>query len=333
MVVELSQVLKLLDVVKSHQSNGKSKRQEVKKDFELRKIDKGLEYPIYEENEKFCLQTKIVIGENDDLVLTDLGEQILLLINSKEKLNELVIRECLLKGDFSNKIIPVLAQFNVDENNDLWYEKKSLTQLFDDTNFLHILYDVELLIRWETDVKLNSKFHENESIIIQRKKKRKQSQADIEESLKIQKKIGQIGEKIVLKFEKNRLREAGCIDEAEHVDQISEDWANRGYDIESFDGDSPELQPDRFIEVKSSTGKKFSIFWSENEIEVAQELGERYWIYFVSEIDIDNETSPNIPEMIQDPFNKIDPLNINPENTEFDKKWESIHITKKTEEN
>ena len=30
---------------------------------------------------------------------------------------------------------------------------------------------------------------------------------------------------------------------------------------------------------------------------------------------------------------KINPLNINPENTEFDKKWESIHITKKTEEN
>ena len=50
------------------------------------------------------------------------------------------------------------------------------------------------------------------------------------------------------------------------------------------------------------------------------ELGKRYWIYFVSEIDIENKTSPNIPEMIQDPFNRIDPLNINPENTEFDKK-------------
>ena len=37
--------------------------------------------------------------------------------------------------------------------------------------------------------------------------------------------------------------------------------------------------------------------------------------------------------MIQDPFNRIDPLNINAENTEFDKKCESIHITKKTEEN
>ena len=332
MVIELSQVLKLLGVVKSHQNNGKSKRQQVKKDFELRKIDRGLEYPVYEENEKFCLQTKIITHENDDLVLTDLGDQILL-IDSKEKLNELIISECLLKGDFSNKIIPALAQFNVDENNELWYEKKSITQLFDSTDFLHILYDVELLVKGETDVRLNSKFHENESITIQRKKKRKQSQGDIDDSLKIQKKIGQIGEKIVLKFEKNRLKEAGCVDEAEHVDQISEDWANKGYDIDSFDGNSPELQPDRFIEVKSSTGKKFSVFWSENEIEVARELGEKYWMYFVSEIDIDNETSPNIPEMIQDPFNKIDPLNINPENTEFDKKWESIHITKKTEEN
>ena len=332
MVIELSQVLKLLGVVKSHQNNGKSKRQQVKKDFELRKIDRGLEYPVYEENEKFCLQTKIITHENDDLVLTDLGDQILL-IDSKEKLNELIIRECLLKGDFSNKIIPALAQFNVDENNELWYEKKSITQLFDSTDFLHILYDVGLLVKGETDVRLNSKFHENESITIQRKKKRKQSQGDIDDSLKIQKKIGQIGEKIVLKFEKNRLKESGCSYEAEHVDQISEDWANKGYDIDSFDGNSPELQPDRFIEVKSSTGKKFSVFWSENEIEVARELGKRYWIYFVSEIDIENKTSPNIPEMIQDPFNRIDPLNINPENTEFDKKWESIHITKKTEEN
>ena len=332
MVIELSQVLKLLGVVKSHQNNGKSKRQQVKKDFELRKIDRGLEYPVYEENEKFCLQTKIITHENDDLVLTDLGDQILL-IDSKEKLNELIIRECLLKGNFSNKIIPALAQFNVDGNNELWYEKKSITQLFDSTDFLHILYDVELLVKGETDVRLNSKFHENESITIQRKKKRKQSQGDIDDSLKIQKEVGQIGEKFVLKFEKNRLKEAGCVDEAEHVDQISEDWANKGYDIDSFDGNSPELQPDRFIEVKSSTGKKFSVFWSENEIEVARELGKRYWIYFVSEIDIENKTSPNIPEMIQDPFNRIDPLNINPENTEFDKKWESIHITKKTEEN
>ena len=81
----------------------------------------------------------------------------------------------------------------------MWCRKKSITQLFDSTDFLHILYDVELLVKGETDVRLNSKFHENESISIQRKKKRKQSQGDIDDSLKIQKEVGRIGEKFVLK--------------------------------------------------------------------------------------------------------------------------------------
>ena len=74
MVIELSQVLKILDVVKSHQKNGTSKQKEVRKDFELRKIDKGLEYPNYADNENFCLETKIILKENDDLMLiTDHG--------------------------------------------------------------------------------------------------------------------------------------------------------------------------------------------------------------------------------------------------------------------
>ena len=41
MVIELSQVLKLLGVVKSHQNNGKSKRQQVKK--HLKNVKKQLE--------------------------------------------------------------------------------------------------------------------------------------------------------------------------------------------------------------------------------------------------------------------------------------------------
>ena len=333
MVIELSQVLKILDVVKSHQKNGTSKQKEVRKDFELRKIDKGLEYPNYADNENFCLETKIILKENDDLILTELGEQILLDKESKEKINELIIRKCFLKGNFSKKIMPILAQFHLDENNDLWYEKKSLTELFENTAFLGILYDVGLLVKDDASVKLNSKFYENESIIEYRKKKKRITQTQLEASLKIQKKIGQIGEKIVLEFERKRLEKDDCIEESKQVKQISDEWANKGYDIESFNGHSENLEPDRFIEVKGSTGKKFSIFWSQNEIEKAQELGEKYWIYFVSEIDLENESTPNDPEMIQDPFNRIDPLNINAENTEFDKKCESIHITKKTEEN
>ena len=97
------------------------------------------------------------------------------------------------------------------------------------------------------------------------------------------------------------------------------------------DDKSDDLIPDRFIEVKGTTGKNFSIFWSQNEIEAAQELGVKYWIYFVREIDVENETAPNEPEMIPNAFYEIDPFDNDPDNKEFVKKSESIHVTKRQE--
>ena len=44
------------------------------------------------------------------------------------------------------------------------------------------------------------------------------------------------------------------------------------------------------------------------------------------------ESSPEIPEMIQDPFIKIDPFSRNNENNNFNKKFESIHVTKNDDE-
>ena len=35
-------------------------------------------------------------------------------------------------------------------------------------------------------------------------------------------------------FERKRLEGEGCIEEANNVEQISQDWANKGYDVESF---------------------------------------------------------------------------------------------------
>ena len=32
----------------------------------------------------------------------------------------------------------------------------------------------------------------------------------------------------------------------------------------------------------------------------------KYWIYFISEIDLENEIAPNDPEMIRNPFYRID---------------------------
>ena len=73
--------------------------------------------------------------------------------------------------------------------------------------------------------------------------------------------------------------------EAEKVQQISVDFSNAGYDIESFVGKAENLErPDKFIEVKGTTAEQFRFFWSKNEIKQAQKLGNRYWIYFVANV-------------------------------------------------
>ena len=305
-------------------------RENVKRDFELQGITKGLEYPDYDSNERFCLDGGILKLENDELYFTKLGKILLENIDSTERFNDVFIKNFILKNNFSEIIIPILSEFHESDDEKLWYEKKEIVNLFERKDILPILYELGLLIKNGDQIVVNSIYQKNEIIKEQQTKKRKISQIQLEKTLEIEKKVGQIAEKIVLNFEKNRLEKDGYLKKAEKVEQISEDWANKGYDIESFDGPGEEILPDRFIEVKGTTGKNFSIFWSENEIKKAKELREKYWIYFVSEIDIENETSPKDPERIQDPFIDIDPYNNN-ENNDFNKKSESIHVTKNNE--
>ena len=100
---------------------------------------------------------------------------------------------------------------------------------------------------------------------------------------------------------------------------------------EFFGKESDDIFPDRFIEVKGTTGKKFSIFWSGNEIEKAKELGTEYWIYSVTEIDLstDLEKYAKEPEMIPDPYSKIRPFDENHPNDEYLKEQEKkFRVTK-----
>ena len=322
--------MKLIETIQFYQNNQVANRENVKRDFELQGITKGLEYPDYDSNERFCLDGGILKLENDELYFTKLGKILLENINSTERFNDIFIKNFILKNNFSEIIIPILSEFHESDDEKLWYEKKEIVNLFERKDILPILYELGLLIKNGDQIVVNSIYQKNEIIKEQQTKKRKISQIQLEKTLEIEKKVGQIAEKIVLNFEKNRLEKDGYLKKAEKVEQISEDWANKGYDIESFDGPGEEILPDRFIEVKGTTGKNFSIFWSENEIKKAKELREKYWIYFVSEIDIENETSPKDPERIQDPFIEIDPYNNN-ENNDFNKKSESIHVTKNNE--
>ena len=94
--------------------------------------------------------------------------------------------------------------------------------------------------------------------------------------------IGDIGEEVVFKCEKDRLLNSGCPELANRVEWVAKKGEKPGYDIRSFNEDGS----DRFIEVKSTKAKHHeSITITENEWRTARksELG-TYFLYFVTNV-------------------------------------------------
>ncbi|WP_273706584.1 MrcB family domain-containing protein [Leuconostoc mesenteroides] len=89
--------------------------------------------------------------------------------------------------------------------------------------------------------------------------------------------IGFLGEKIVLKYEKNRLsNDPDLSQRIEHVSQTKGDGL--GYDILSFDSQGNEI----FIEVKTTTqGKNTPFYMSSNEVSFANKHPDNYFLYRV----------------------------------------------------
>lgn len=91
--------------------------------------------------------------------------------------------------------------------------------------------------------------------------------------------VGKLGEEFAMRYEKWRLKEAGDLaDKVVHV-ALEDDGA--GFDIISFEPDGTE----RFVEVKSTTGKAESLFFvTDAELRRAKEVGERYVILRVFDL-------------------------------------------------
>jgi hypothetical protein len=86
--------------------------------------------------------------------------------------------------------------------------------------------------------------------------------------------LGLEGERLVLRFEHERLWRAGqrtLADRIEHVSQTRGDGL--GYDILSFEADGRE----RFVEVKTTRfGEMTPFFVSRNEVSTSGEIGDQY---------------------------------------------------------
>lgn len=133
---------------------------------------------------------------------------------------------------------------------------------------------------------------------------KKLSHEELKKLLEADEQLGLLAEEAVLVFERKRLEQLGRLLEADLVRKIGQLDVIAGYDIESFNGDTPELNPNRFIEVKASKQNRIRFFWSINEYEKAKELRDNYWIYFVGGFNETNKLKVN-PIMIQNPVKFI----------------------------
>jgi hypothetical protein len=136
-----------------------------------------------------------------------------------------------------------------------------------------------------------------DSIVI-KAKKRRITLTELQRRLDQQAEVGRQGELVALSYEQRRMKKHFRLSE---IGRVSEQFVNAGYDIISFDGEDSFVF-DRFIEVKTF-GEAMEFFWSENEVQVAQELGTRYWLYLVDRRSM--ETADFVPKMFQNPYQLV----------------------------
>lgn len=126
------------------------------------------------------------------------------------------------------------------------------------------------------------------------------TEQQLEKILMENRKIGAQAENAVVEFERKRLDKLGKPAQASMVKRISTLNAAAGYDVESFDGTSDDISPNRFIEVKATTGDEIRFYWSNNEMNVAKKKKEVYWIYMLKAFREDRPQD-SLPIMIQNP--------------------------------
>ncbi|MEZ8325480.1 DUF3883 domain-containing protein [Vibrio cyclitrophicus] len=96
--------------------------------------------------------------------------------------------------------------------------------------------------------------------------------------------LGNAGEELVLEYERKFLIENNLEHLVEELDHVATHDSGAGYDIKSFDVNGVE----KYIEVKTTRGSQTTPFYiSRNEVNKSSELGQKYWIYRVYNLNTD----------------------------------------------
>ena len=261
-------------------------------EIEQKSIDLGL---IRSKNTRLSLTNngnnllKLQVVKHDDVILDDLTEA------QQQFFVELIFSSPSLKIDLQN----IFSNFRIHHSKKIWfydYEKpnpdwnEELLNWLASCNFWNVV---------DNKLEVKQLYSKHVSKI---KKRTPVTQQHLEEIIKIEKEVGEKAEQLTLSYEKERLKD-DYPDMAMSVEQISKINVAAGYDIESFNGKGSTLTPDRMIEVKGTSGTAPYFYWSENEIETAKSLKEKYWVYLW--IEVKSETEGTLYKKIQNPYEKL----------------------------
>lgn len=265
--------------------------------------------PDHSETIRFALSVGLLLQDGTKVGFTSQGQAFLTLnpdgyydLTADQK--RLLIRACFMDGPFREQTRLLLGSFSpaFAEGTYRWSPVDS-QRLAGEPWLVEHIVQLGLLVPWAEGLEVSSEYVDTVAAFLAEGKG--WSEAALEEFLRERREIGELAERLVFDFEADRLRTAGHEVEAGCVRRISKLKVDAGYDLESFNGPSPALRFDRFIEAKGARSPDVRFIWSENEIKTARRLRERYWIYFQGGIDLKNGIGRNEILMFQDPVQSI----------------------------
>ncbi|MGC2236778.1 MAG: DUF3883 domain-containing protein [Pyrinomonadaceae bacterium] len=254
---------------------------------------------------KFCGLIQI---KDDHISLSVLGQKFLdANINRYFELTEaqkqLIVERIVFKGVWNHYARDLFSNFSLNQISGTYEISTDEISLSKEQNIvIHFFKYIGLLKQVKSIVQVENQYSE---LVYQLTADSKVlSEQQLEKILMENRKLGAQAENAVVEFEKQRLRKLGKEVQAELVKRISTTNVSAGYDIESFDGITDEIFPNRFIEVKATTSDEIRFYWSHNEIKVASVKKDKYWIYMMKGFRED-KPSETYPIMIQNPESAI----------------------------
>ncbi len=258
---------------------------------------------------RFATAVGFVAEEGERLTITDRGIAFLELntddsYDLAEEQKRLLLRSCFLQGPLRDRTRRLLKGFApaFREGTYRWSEIDSAPLDAEDWLVEH-LRQLGLLKRENEVLQVEPDYVTAVAAFLEEGKGWTEEQA--REYYREKLEIGTLAEDLIVAHEANRLRASGFPVEAESVRRISRVRVNAGYDVESFDVAARGVSFDRFIEVKGSKGTNLRFIWSDNEMKVARELKNKYWIYFQGGIDLPNRRAKNEPLAFRNPIDSL----------------------------